>query len=157
MKAFLVFVLFLALPLLGGRISSVIAGDIGGAYALLALPPNSPLPEVFPVVWTILYLLMGLSSWMVYQRAVHREKDPAYYLFPYGIQLVLNFCWSPVFFGAQTYWAGAWLAAALFLSVIWMSLRFSRISKAAAWLQLPYILWSGFAVYLSFGVAALNS
>lgn len=156
MKAFLTFVLFMVLPLLGGQISAVIAGDIGGAYAGLKLPPDSPVPEVFPVVWTILYLLMGLSSWMIYQRALRRGKDPAYYLFPYGIQLALNFCWSPVFFGLRAYWVGACLSAALSLAVIWMTIRFFRISRSAAWLQLPYILWSLFAVYLSFEVALLN-
>ena len=99
---------------------------------------------------------MGISSWMVYTKAVKNKTDPNYFLRSYSIQLALNYLWSPIFFGLGYYWAGAWLALLLTAVVIGMIIRFSFISKVAATLQIPYMLWLIFATYLSFGVATLN-
>lgn len=156
MKSFVAFILLMFLPLLWGKISAFITGDMVGLYAVMILPPLSPAPIVFPIVWVVLYLLMGFSSWLVYRRALKEQKSAEKYLFPYGVQLAVNFCWTPIFFGAEAYWLGALMSIVLFLTIIWMTIRFSKISKPAAWLQVPYMLWSLFAVYLSFGVAVLN-
>ncbi len=156
MKTILTFVSFLLLPLAGGMLSADLSGNMSGMYNLMQQPPLSPPSAVFPAVWTILYLLMGLSSWLVYRQAVQQKASPRYYLLPYAVQLLFNFIWSPLFFGAGEYYAAAWLAAALLLAVGWMILRFYQIHRLAAWLQVPYFLWCAYAVYLSFGVAALN-
>ncbi len=156
MKSFITFILLIFLPLLGGKISAFITGDMVGLYDVMILPPLSPAPIVFPIVWVVLYLLMGFSSWLVYRRAQKEQKSAGKYLFPYGVQLAVNFCWTPIFFGAEAYWLGALMSIVLFLTIIWMTIRFSQICKLAAWLQVPYMLWSLFAVYLSFGVAVLN-
>lgn len=156
MKNFLIFLWLLFFPLLGGKISAVIAGDMQGFYNLLKLPPYSPAPEVFPVAWIILYLLMGFGSWIVYQKALNQYRSPQYYLLPFAIQLALNFAWTPIFFGLPAYWGGAWLAVLLFYAVGWMIWRFYAISRLAAYLQIPYLLWCAYAAYLSFGVAVLN-
>lgn len=156
MKSIFIFVLFLALPLLAGKISALMAGDIAGSYAMLNQPPFSPPGEVFPLVWGVLFLLMGISSWLVYRKALAQKQSPQYYLRPYAVQLILNICWSPLFFGLQAYWAGAVLALLLLIVVVAMIVRFNQISRPAAWLQVPYLLWSAFAVYISFGVAVLS-
>ena len=156
MKSIFIFVLFLALPLLAGKISALLAGDMAGSYAMLNQPPFSPPAEVFPLVWGVLFLLMGISSWLVYRKALAQKQSPQYYLRPYAVQLILNICWSPLFFGLQAYWAGAVLALLLLIVVVAMIVRFNQISRPAAWLQVPYLLWSAFAVYISFGVAVLS-
>lgn len=156
MKSIFIFVLFLALPLLAGKISALMAGDMAGSYAMLNQPPFSPPAEVFPLVWGVLFLLMGISSWLVYRKALAQKQSPQYYLRPYAVQLILNICWSPLFFGLQAYWAGAVLALLLLIVVVAMIVRFNQISRPAAWLQVPYLLWSAFAVYISFGVAVLS-
>ncbi len=156
MKKFLSFVLLLALPLIGGQISSVFSGDIAAAYASLEKPFFSPPGWVFPLAWLILYALMGIGSWLVYQSAVQEEKSPAYYLLPYALQLIVNFCWAPVFFGLGAYKAGTALAVVLLAAVVWMILRFARINITAAFLQLPYLLWCIYAVALCFGIVWLN-
>ena len=155
MKSIFIFVLFLALPLLAGKISALMAGDMAGSYAMLNQPLFSPPAEVFPLVWGVLFLLMGISSWLVYRKALAQKQSPQYYLRPYAVQLILNICWSPLFFGLQAYWAGAVLAL-LLIVVVAMIVRFNQISRPAAWLQVPYLLWSAFAVYISFGVAVLS-
>ena len=156
MKKFVIFLLFVALPLIGGKISGVISGDIAGHYKSIIQPDFSPPGVVFPIVWTVLYILMGIGSWMVYVKAVKNKSDPNYFIRPYSIQLALNYLWSPIFFGLAYYWVGAWLALLLTAMVIGMIIRFSFISKVAATLQIPYMLWLIFATYLSFGVAVLN-
>ncbi|MBE6452339.1 MAG: tryptophan-rich sensory protein [Alphaproteobacteria bacterium] len=156
MKKSVIFLLFVALPLIGGKISGFVSGDIAVHYKSIVQPDFSPPGMVFPIVWTILYLLMGISSWMVYTKAVKNKNNPNYFLRPYSIQLALNYLWSPIFFGLGYYWVGAWLALLLTAMVIGMIIRFSFISKVAATLQIPYMLWLIFATYLSFGVAVLN-
>lgn len=156
MKIF-IFILFLFLPLIGGKISAIFTGDIGLQYSLINQPAFSPPAIAFPVVWTVLFLLMGVSSWMVYNTAIKRKLDPQYFLIPYAIQLAINYLWSPIFWRLNTFWPGAWLALLLTAAVLWMILRFIYIKPLAAWLQTPYLLWCIFASYLSFGVAILNS
>ena len=156
MKKGLIFILFFVLPLIGGKISGLISGDISGTYITLNQPPFSPPGYVFAIVWTILYLLMGLSSWLVYTKARAHKKDASYYLRPYGIQLAINYAWSPIFFGLGMFSFGSWLSIALLACAIWMSIRFSDISKLAATLQIPYLLWLAFASYLSFSTMYLN-
>lgn len=157
MKKFVVFVLFMFLPLIGGKISAFISGDMSAEYVNMIQPAYSPPGYVFPIVWIILYLLMGFGSWLVYQKALKQNKNPENYLRSYGIQLALNYLWSPIFFGIGAFWVGSWLAIALAAAVLWMIISFSNISKLAAYLQIPYLIWALFACYLSFGVAVLNS
>ena len=156
MKVF-IFVLFLLLPLIGGKISSIFSGDIALQYALINQPAFSPPAITFPIVWSVLFLLMGIGAWLVYNAAIKRKLDPQYFLFPFALQLAINYVWSPIFWGLDNFWVGAWLALLLTAAVLWMILRFAYIKPLAAWLQVPYLLWCIFASYLSFGVAVLNS
>ncbi len=117
-------------------------------------PPLSPPAILFPIVWGILYLLMGIGAARVSLSPPSRERSRGLNLFI--AQLVVNFFWSLIFFNAQAYgFAFFWLLL-LWGLVLWMILTFRKSDKIAAWLQIPYLLWLTFAAYLNFGVWMLN-
>lgn len=117
-------------------------------------PPLSPPAAVFPIVWTILYALMGVSAARIWLagNSVHRGRG----LNLFVAQLVVNFFWSLIFFNACAYGAAfAWLIL-LWVLVAWMIITFRRTDLTAALLQIPYLLWLTFAAYLNYGVWMLN-
>ena len=118
-------------------------------------PPLSPPGIVFPIVWTILYALMGIGAARVYLSPASGTRSQA--LLRYAVQLAFNFFWSIIFFNFQTFGlAFLWLAA-LWVLIVRMILSFRKADPLAAWLQLPYLLWVTFAGYLNLGVWLLNS
>lgn len=119
-------------------------------YSQLRQPPLAPPGWVFPVVWSVLYTLMGVSAWMVW------EKHSPEALRPYGAQLILNVLWTPLFFRLRLYWAAFAVLCALWAAILWMVMAFSRVSRRAAALQLPYLLWVTFAGYLNGMIALWN-
>lgn len=122
-------------------------------YTNLNQPPLSPPAIVFPIVWTILFILMGISAYFV---SVSEDEGKEKALWIYGIQLVFNFFWTIFFFKMQwRLFAFFWLIA-LILLIIWMIRCFYRIKPAAAYLQIPYLLWSLFAAYLNLSIYLLN-
>lgn len=126
-----------------------------GAVCRLGAAPLSPPGWVFPVVWTILYLLMGWASFLIWKSdAPQAAKKRTLGL--YGVQLVVNFAWPLLFFRAGLYgFALIWLVILLVLVAETM-LAFGRIDRRAAWLLAPYLLWLLFAAYLNAGVWLLN-
>ena len=117
-------------------------------------PPLSPPALLFPVVWTILYALMGISAARISLQPASVERTKGLFLFL--IQLVVNFSWSPIFFNAQAYGlAFLWLIL-LWILVLSMIRTFYKTDPLAAYLQIPYLLWLTFAAYLSAGVWYLN-
>jgi len=117
-------------------------------------PPLSPPAFLFPIVWTILYALMGIGAARVYLTPASNARSRGLLLFL--IQLAFNFLWSIVFFNLQAYaFAFFWLIA-LWLLILWMTASFYQVDKLAALLQIPYLLWVAFAGYLTFGVWMLN-
>jgi len=143
----------IALPLGVGFLSSFFTGDMSLGYQGITQPPLSPPAIVFPIVWTILYTLMGISSYIIIQSD---NKDKAFALKLYGANLFFNFFWSIIFFKYQDFlFAFAWLILLLTV-VIWMVTEFRKISTLAALLNVPYIIWLVFAAYLNFGVYVLN-
>jgi len=117
-------------------------------------PPLSPPGWVFPVVWTVLYALMGISAARIYLVPASKERSLGLNLFI--TQLVVNFFWSPVFFNLQAFgFAFLWLLL-LWILVLWMILSFRETDGLAAALQIPYLLWLTFAAYLNLGVWYLN-
>ena len=117
-------------------------------------PALSPPPIVFPIVWGILYALMGIGMARVVLSARSSERSDAIQV--YLIQLAVNFAWSIIFFELRAY-LGALIVLALLLGlVIWMLLRFRRVDRPAARLQIPYVLWTAFATYLNLSVWLLN-
>ena len=117
-------------------------------------PPLSPPAILFPIVWTVLYLLMGIGAARVSQTVPSSERSKGLNLFVF--QLVVNFFWSLIFFNAQAYgFAFLWLIL-LWLLVLRMILTFRKTDSLAARLQIPYLLWLTFAAYLNAGVWYLN-
>ncbi len=117
-------------------------------------PPLAPPNWIFPVVWTILYALMGISAVRIWQQPASADKGRAQNLFV--IQLVLNFFWPLLFFNAQAYgFAAVWIIV-LWIVVLLMILQMRKVDPPAAWLQVPYLVWLTFAAYLSLGVWIVN-
>ncbi len=117
-------------------------------------PPLNPPAAVFPVVWGILYALMGIGAARVWMSPPSKARTNGLRIF--GVQLAANFLWSIVFFNLKAYgFAFLWLIGLWFLILI-MILQFYRVDKKAAWMQLPYLLWVTFAGYLNYMVWMLN-
>ena len=117
-------------------------------------PPLSPPMILFPIVWSILYILMGVGATRIYLSGAQIGKNRCLNL--YVVQLVVNFFWSLLFFNAAAYgFALLWLLLLLGL-VIAMTLCFWKQDRLAALLQIPYILWLMFATYLNYGIWRLN-
>ena len=122
--------------------------------AVAVKPPLAPPSWVFPVVWVILYGLMGISAARVTLSEDSKWKQRGLLLFT--IQLILNFFWPLFFFNLQAYGFSLVLLAALWIAVLLTILQFYRVDKLAAWLLIPYQVWLTFALYLNFMVLILN-
>lgn len=121
----------------------------------VAQPPLSPPPLLFPIVWTILYALMGYGSARIWLSTPSPDRSRALNL--YAIQLVVNFFWSLIFFNAQAFgFAFFWLLL-LWVLVLLMILAFDKVDPLSAKLQVPYLIWLTFAAYLNLGVWYLNA
>ncbi|WP_207710488.1 TspO/MBR family protein [Aminipila butyrica] len=145
----------IAIPLMVGGIAGFISRNSMSAFEALNKPPLSPPGWVFPVAWTILYILMGIASYLILTSdAPQKRINKAMKL--YVLQLFFNFLWTFWFFNLELYlFAFIWLVA-LWLLILITILSFSRISKPAAYLMVPYLLWVTFAGYLNLGIALLN-
>ena len=148
-------------------ISIVIALGIGGLAAFLIKdnlamyeriirPALAPKAYVFPIAWTILYILMGIRSARVWLQRKEKPELVLDALMAYVIQLILNFFWSILFFNMQNFlFSFIWLVL-LWIAIIIMIVRFYRVDPLAAYLQIPYLLWVTFAGYLNFMIYRLN-
>lgn len=117
-------------------------------------PPLSPPEFLFPIVWGILYALMGIGATRIYLSPKSRERSRA--LNVYAAQVIVNFFWSLIFFNTQAFlFAFFWLLM-LWMLVLWMNLLFQKVDPPSAKLQIPYLLWLSFAAYLNLGVWNLN-
>lgn len=140
------------IPLAVGSLSSLLSGN-REMYAMMNRPSITPPAIVFPIVWTILYILMGISSYLIYE-SQNSNKENALRI--YALQLFFNFFWSIIFFGFSQYlFAFIWLLALIVILII-MIYEFYKINPLAAYLQIPYLLWCIFAAYLNYMVYQLN-
>jgi benzodiazapine receptor len=135
--------------------SLVTRPEITTWYASLAKPSRTPPPLAFPIVWTLLYVLMGISFWRLWDReppSSARTKAMTCFL----VQLALNALWSPVFFG----WHGTRVAliiiVALLAAIVATIVTASRVDRVAAWLLAPYLIWAAYASTINAGVVAMN-
>ncbi len=144
------------IPLIAGGLSTLIVGSDMKIYSSIERPPLSPPGIVFPIVWSILYVLMGISLYLVSvdKSASEDEKTVAKTVF--FVQLFLNFIWSPVFFKFKMYLLAFIILILMIAAVVLMIMKFYKISKPAAYLQIPYLIWLLIAAYLNFGVYVLN-
>ena len=144
----------LAIPLAVGGLAALLSGGMGN-YKVMNQPPLSPPGWVFPVVWTLLYLLMGEASYRVLASGAEKTEIRTA-LIAYGVQLFLNFLWPLVFFGGQMYLTAFLILIALWVGIFVTMRLFSKINETAGDLLIPYLLWVTFAGYLNLGVFLLN-
>ncbi len=145
----------IALPLLVGALSAYLSGGGMQTFAGIQKPPLSPPGWLFPVVWTILYTLMGIASYLV-KTSEADEQEIFRAQTVYGYQLIVNFFWSIFFFRFEWYlFSFFWLLLLWVLIIITIRL-FYKISKPAAYLLIPYLIWVTFAGYLNLGIWYLN-
>lgn len=164
------------IPLAVGVVAGLLTREGIEQFASLNKPPLSPPAWLFPVVWTILYILMGISSYLIYVSGVPREKKlclnlnstnselntrkenekKAQALTTYDYQLVVNFLWPIFFFDFQWYFFSFLWLVLLWILTAKMILEFGKIFSIAAWLNVPYLLWLSFAGYLNLGIWLLN-
>lgn len=123
-------------------------------YAGLAKPPWTAPSRWFGPVWIALYCLMGAAAWLVSRERYHERRSPA--LAAYFLQLVLNAAWAPLFFGAANVGAGLFIMVALWLALAWTIRAFAPVRAAAAWMLVPYLAWTTYALALNFSVWRLN-
>ena len=155
MKKFRPYIISVLIALGVGILSALITKDYMNIYEFLSSPPLSPPSAVFPVVWTVLYILMGISSAMVYS-GCKGESICAEALRIYALQLAVNFFWSIIFFRWGMYlFAFVWLLLLIVLVAV-MIKRFWKVEPKAAYLQIPYLIWLLFAAYLNFAIFILN-
>ena len=146
--------LSLAIPLVAGGIGFLLSGNNTQIYESIVRPQFAPPGFIFPIAWTILYILMGISYYLIVtsEDTGYRKKS----LYVYYLQLILNALWSLVFFKFRLFFIGFLWIVALIALVLYMIYLFAKANKIAAYLQIPYILWLVFAGALSFSIFRLN-
>ena len=145
----------IAIPVIVGVIAGLLTKNSMEMFQMIAQPPLSPPGWLFPVVWTILYVLMGISSYLIVASdAAPEEKSDAIRLYAY--QLLVNFLWPTFFFNFQWYFFSIIWLLLLWVLVFLMIRKFADISKFAAYMNVPYLIWLTFAAYLNIGVWWLN-
>lgn len=149
MKKYRPYIIEILIALAVGGLSAYLTKDAMSDFDALIKPPLSPPSYLFPIVWTILFVLMGISAGMVYKKS---GSVP----FIYRLSLVVNFLWSIIFFNMEAYlFAFVWLLLLLVLIIITI-IEYYKIDKTAAYLQIPYLIWVAFAGYLNFFIWYLN-
>ena len=148
-------IICLVIPLAVGGIAALLTGGGMDVFETLNKPPLSPPGWLFPVVWTILYILMGIASYLVLEfgesQAITKRAIRLY-----GIQLAFNFLWPIFFFNLSAYlFSFIWLVA-LWLLILATTVQFCRIWNIAGYLMIPYLVWVAFAGYLNLGIYLLN-
>lgn len=147
------------LPLIGGSIITIFTIDAQEAFGSFTQPPLAPPAWLFPVVWTILYIMMGVASYLIYR--IHAKKSAEKRLkktelIIFYTQLAFNFAWTLLFFNANLkYFAFGWLIT-MWLMILALIIMCWQNKRAAMWLLLPYLLWCTFAAYLNLAIAILN-
>jgi tryptophan-rich sensory protein len=149
------YALFIGLCEAVGLLSGLISREGTALYGQMAQkPPLTPPGWVFPVVWTVLYALMGIGAARVWSAPKTQARSRGLNLFV--AQLIINFFWSPIFFNARAYGLAFFWLLLLWALVFLMIREFRKVDKPAAFLQIPYLLWLTFAAYLNWVVWQMN-
>ena len=140
----------------GGLAAFITSGNMD-LYDNIVKPPLAPPSWLFPVAWTVLYVLMGIGSAIIY--TMRCQTNPALRMSAlriYALNLIVNFFWSIIFFNFRAFlFAFIWIMLLWFI-IILMILSFKKVNKTAAYLQIPYFLWVTFAAYLNLMIYILN-
>lgn len=148
--------LCIAIPLFVGALAGLISKNSINLFELENKPPLYPPSYIFPIVWTIIYILMGLASYIIVSKNNNQTKTKSAFRF-YIIQLIFNFFWPIWFFNFNFYFFAFFWLIALLIFIILTTISFYKISKLASYLMIPYILWVIFAGYLNLSITILNS
>lgn len=148
-------IIAIVIPLAVGAISAFLTSDTMVKFQQLNKPDFAPSGSIFPIVWTLLYILMGIASYRIYLKGTENQEVKSALLF-YVIQLIFNFLWSIIFFGL-----GMRGLAFIWLIILWIliaitTVKFFKLDKIAGYLMIPYILWVSFAGVLNYSVWMLN-
>ncbi|MBQ1387255.1 tryptophan-rich sensory protein [Candidatus Saccharibacteria bacterium] len=158
-KHFLIATGIILLPLAVGLVASALTGNTMMEFGRLKQPPLAPPAWLFPVAWTILYILMGVASYLIYRlnpKTKAEKKLQTAELIIYFVQLFFNFMWTIFFFRLEMRWfAFGWLIV-MWLMILALICMCAKNRKAAAWCLVPYLLWCTFASYLNIMIAILN-
>lgn len=139
-----------------GGLAAFLTRNSNNIFDDIEVPPLTPPAIVFPIVWTILYTLLGIGAALVYLNADKAPKDAKTALYLYAFDLAINFAWSIIFFNMRKFgFAFWWLLLLIAVSVV-MTAFFKRVNKTAAILQIPYLLWISFAGYLTYMIYYFN-
>ena len=150
------YIIGVAIPLAIGALSALLTRGNMNIYSEIELPPLAPPSILFPIVWTVLYVLMGISSAQIFIDKNINPKDAALGLRYYAVSLFFNFFWSILFFNLRAFLISfIWLAVLLFL-IIKTIIHYRKVTPWAAYLQIPYAVWVAFAGYLNFAIFLLN-
>lgn len=146
----------IAIPMTVGIVAAGLTRNNMDVYDMLKVPPLAPPAILFPIVWTLLYVLMGVSSAMVFiDRELSPDEARKGFVW-YGASLVLNFSWSIIFFNLQASFFALLVLLALLYTIIKTIIEYYKVKPLAAYLQIPYALWVAFAGYLNAGIWLLN-
>lgn len=148
-------IICIAIPLLVGGASALLTNGSMETFGQMNKPPLSPPGFLFPIVWTILYTLMGIASYLILSSGKSQD-DIQNALFVYAIQLGINFFWSIFFFNMEWYLIAFFWLLLLWAFILRTIMLFLPISKTAAYLMIPYLIWVTFAGYLNLGIYFLN-
>ena len=150
------YVISIAIALGVGGLSSLLTMGNMDLYSDIRQPPLAPPAILFPIVWTVLYVLMGVSAAMVLTDERVKEGERSSAMIPYAASLFVNFFWSILFFNLRAFMpAFIWLVLLEFLVVMTIT-SYRKLNTGAAYLQIPYALWVAFAGYLNFAIWLLN-
>lgn len=148
-------ILLIILCLGVGWVSSLLGPSQTDWYRGLVKPPGLPPDWVFGVVWTVLYILMASAAWLILQKGLDR-KEVQIALGLFAAQLLLNFLWSPAFFGLRSILLGLLVIVPLWIGIVLTTVTFFRLHTLAGVFMMPYLLWVTFATYLNAGLLVLN-
>ena len=150
------YIVGIIIPIAVGGIATLLTMKNMSIMGEIEQPPLTPPPIVFSLVWSALYILMGISSAIVYEGRESDRKAAREGLSYYAASLAVNFVYSIIFFNFRAFFiSGIWLLLLIFLIVMTV-LYYRKINKVAAYLQIPYAVWVAFATYLTFGINYLN-
>ena len=150
------YIISVLIALVTGGLSAFLTRNNMDVYTEFATPPLSPPSILFPIVWGILYVLMGVGAAMIYSTRIADDDKKARTLFVYAVSLFVNFCWSIFFFNMKLFLFSFFWLIILWILILKTILDYSKIDRVAAYLQIPYLIWVTFAGYLNFGIWFLN-
>jgi tryptophan-rich sensory protein len=154
-KKIIQIIVCLLIPIIvGGIAGGITANEIGGWYTKLLKPTFNPPNYLFGPVWTVLYILMGVSLYMIWRTPPTPARTRA--LVAFGVQLFFNFWWSIVFFSFHALFIAIINIVLMWIAIVYMILLFKKIKPAAAYINLPYLAWVSFATALNIAIWWLN-